>query len=302
MRKCGKEIEEFEEQKNPKKNISQTGGLSGFKCPKSQRDVKFDFCWNTCKEKCKPAPALFSVASSRNVEENVYHVTEILNPPRIVYYTRNYPYFGRIDNLIVMKFGTAVHQLLENTKEYVKELELEDDYLIEQNFLEPIPTGAIQIPRLFTFLSGTSDLYVKSTKTLWDFKTMKYYYAIKYLIEKQNWDDGKYHWQLNIYRRFQYPECEMLKIFAFVKDWNRTMKRKYDIDPTETLQVPMISDKIVDATVKKLLTDHVQCQADPTKIRDCTEKEMWHERIRCHEYCAISDLCPQFQKFLKEIK
>ena len=111
--------------------------LEGFNCPKSGRNEKFSFCWGTCAVHCKPLPVLLALAhQDRGSEPNIYHTTEILNPPQQVYLKRNNPYYMKPDSLIDMNFGSAWHSKLEETKKYVKELGLQDDYLMEQNFKE----------------------------------------------------------------------------------------------------------------------------------------------------------------------
>jgi len=276
--------------------------LKGFTCPKSGRNEPFEFCWSKCMNHCKPLPVLLALAhQDRGSEENVYHVTEILNPPQQVYLKRNNPYYMQPDSLIDMNIGSAWHSKLEETKKYIKELGLEDDYLMEQNFIEPIAVKVFKDPKedMVVMLSGTSDLYVRSTKTLFDYKIMKYFYSFKYLSE-QKWDDSPIPWQLNIYRVYQYPEVEDIKIFCYLKDYKLNMKEKYDLDPTETLHVPMIPDDKVKKRVVELLTEHVTAQMTG-KPRPCTEEERWwndreKKYLRCEHYCSVRDICSQHQE------
>lgn len=275
--------------------------LEGFYCPKSGRNEPFSFCWSKCAVHCKPLPVLLALAhQDRGSEENVYHTTEILNPPQQVYLKRNNPYYMKPDSLIDMMVGSSWHQKLEETKKYVKELGLEKDYLIERNFRETITIqvfdgeiGGTCIP----VLSGTSDLYVKSTKTLWDYKVMKFWYQFKYLSEEK-WDDSPIPWQLNIYRVYQYPDAEDIKIFCYIKDYKLNMAEKYDLDPTETLHVPMIPDDKVKKRVVELLAEHVQAQ-QTGKPRACTEEEKWINKqgipLRCEYYCAVNQICPDYR-------
>ena len=83
------------EEKKPLENLVEPErGLVGFRCPKDGSDRKFSYCWTECKEHCHPLPVLLALAHQfRPREGDIYHVTEILNPPRIVYDTRNYPYY-----------------------------------------------------------------------------------------------------------------------------------------------------------------------------------------------------------------
>ena len=269
--------------------------LKGFYCPKSGRNEPFNYCWTKCKKHCKPVPLLMSLAKqTRKPEPNVYHVTEILNTPQQVYLSRNNDYYVSPNSLVDMHVGSAWHEKIEETKEFVKELGLEDEYLMEKNFLDIILMGT-KYPKEGVFLSGTSDLYVKSTKTLWDYKVMKYYYTFKYLSEGK-WDDSTIPWQLNIYRVFQYPEAEAIKILCYIKDFKLNMTEKYCIEQVEELQAPIIPDHLVKEKVVSLLTEHIKTQKT-CKPRLCAEDEMWTNRIRCTNYCNVRDICEQHKKW-----
>jgi hypothetical protein len=104
--------------------------------------------------------------------------------------------------------------------------------------------------------------------------------------------------QLNIYRVYQYPEAEAIKIFAYLKDFKLNMADKYGISQTETLQVPIISDNIVKQRVVDLLTEHVLAQKTG-KPRPCKDEELWINRdgfpLRCMHYCSVSQICPQWE-------
>ncbi len=275
-------------------------GLVGFICPKSGRNEPFEFCWSKCRVHCNPLPVLLSLArQDRGSEHNVYHTTEILTPPQVVFLRRNNPYYMNPDSLVDSHVGSAWHEKLAETKKYVQELGLEDDYLMEQNFLEPIAVKVFKDPKedMVVTLSGTSDLYVKSTKTLWDYKIMKYWYTFKYLSEGK-WDDSTIPMQLNIYRVYQCPEAEEIKIFCYLKDYKLNMADKYDLNQTETLQVPRIPDRVVKNRVLALLGEHVEAQKTG-KPRACTQEERWwNERqgvyLRCEHYCSVKEICPQF--------
>ena len=280
--------------------------LKGFVCPKSGRNEKFSFCWGRCVNHCKPLPVLLSLArQDRGSEQNVYHVTEILNPPQVVYLKRNNPYYLSPDSLIDMSVGSSWHKKLEETKKYVQELGLQDDYLMEQNFKESfsIPIMYKEYEKVHqVILSGTFDLGVKSTKTLWDYKIMKYYYTFKYLSEGK-WDDSTIPMQMNTYRVYGFPEAECMKIFVYLKDYKLNMADKHDLSQTETLQVPMIPDEKVKKKVVDLLTEHVTAQKTG-KPRLCTEEERWYNErqkvyLRCKHYCAVKEICEQYNERTK---
>ncbi len=267
----------------------------GFNCPKSGRGEPFDFCWKKCGNHCMPLPVLLSLSKqNREDEENVFHVTSILNPPQVEYLKRNNDYHIAPNSLIDMSIGSCWHARLEEMKEDIKKLGLGNDYLIEQNFRQPFSVLGQDVT-----LSGTSDLYIVPEKTLYDYKVQKYYYTFKYLSEGK-WDDSTIPWQMNIYRVYGFPEAECMKIFCYIKDFKLNMRDKHDLSQTEALQVPMIPDDKVKKRVADLLTEHVETQKTG-KPRPCTEDELWINRagvpLRCQHYCAVSEMCKQFAKW-----
>ena len=284
--------------------------LKGFVCPDTHKDTPFDTCWKECRHRCMPLPVLLAVSKQmRESEDDVYHVTEILSPPQAVWLQRNKDYYVPPESLIDMNIGTSWHEKLEQTKQYVQELGLEDDYLIEKNFKEIFWWYKKQ-SRLLTaddvgkaddkimeldsiILSGTPDLYVKSTNTLWDYKVTNYFYTAKYMLDNK-WDDNSYMWQLNIYRRFNYRDARM-KLFCYLKDWKRDFPKKYGVGKTAVVEVPKIPDRVVDNRVKQLLAEHVQNQRDSSKIRQCTKEEIWGG-VRCESYCSVAGICPKRRK------
>jgi len=237
-----------------------------------------------------------SKQGSRPVKENKYSVTEILCPPQQVYLKRNNDYHASPSSLVDMHVGTAWHEKIEETKGFVQELGLEDEYLMEKKFKKifNIPTYIKSIQEVT--LSGISDLYVKSTKTLWDYKVMKYFYTFKYLSEGK-WEGNTIPMQLNTYRVYQYPDAEEIKILCYIKDFKLNMAERYDISPIETLRVPMIGDDKVKEKVVDLLTEHVETQKTG-KPRPCTEEERWFNAkgvpLRCEHYCPVNAICEQY--------
>ena len=293
--------------------------LEGFSCPKSGRNEPFIFCWKKCQVHCKPLPVLLALAhQDRGSEENIYHVTELLTPPQQVYLRRNNPYYAKPDSLVDMNIGSAWHSKLEETKKYVKELGLQDDYLMEKNFIiyfsnccmvkvyPAIPPDIDPTPVCSkchktcspVALSGTFDLGVKSTKTLFNYKVLKYWYTFKYLSEGK-WDDSPIPWQMNIYRVYGFPIAEEMKIFCYIKDFKLNMTEKYDLGQTEELHVPMIPDDKVKKRVVELLTEHVTAQKTGKPRLRTEEERWWNERekvyLRCQYYCSVSALCPQYK-------
>jgi len=274
--------------------------LVGFQCPKDGKDRKFDYCFSSCPETCEPLPLLLSLAQSREVEDMVYSTTEILNPPQVVYMNRNFDYYESPDRLVWSTFGTAFHTLMESHDKQLAELGVHEDYHIEESFEWEMRTDAG-----VAWLVGTPDMYHPPTKTLWDFKTKKFYYDLKYFLPDnwKEWDKEK--WQLNIYRVFKWNEAKKMKLEVLVKDWNRGLKEREDVDPIMQFDVPFIEDKVVRETAKELCEIHLTNQDDPSKIRPCTKEELWFNKddipLRCTEYCgAGKNNCPQFKEWEKK--
>lgn len=106
-------------------------GLVGFICPRTGADVRFDSCVNECVHRCMSLPMIMAMASqSRGVEEGVYHVTEILNPPQVVHLSRTTEYFAHPASQIWMLFGTGFHTVMERGHGLIPE----GKFLAEQNF------------------------------------------------------------------------------------------------------------------------------------------------------------------------
>jgi len=280
-------------------------GLVGFICPRTNEKVLFEACF-ACVDHCHPLPLIIALMKRRPVVPNRYSVTEILNPPRIIDFSRRYPYFAKLESLVWGTFGTAWHNVVERSKAKIIELGLGDDYKIETFMEAPISTPAGDIT-----LTGIADLYHVPPKHLWDFKTMKNF-AIQKIRSSKSWDGQTYHWQVNLYRRHGFPETEMMLMECIIKDWSEAVQEKYHLKPVETLEIPFIRDEVLDEYVKAKVAYILECEKDPSLIRDCTEEETWFNRnpksknfnqhLRCKSYCVISELCPQYQKWLLENK
>jgi hypothetical protein len=252
-----------------------------------------------------PLPVLLAFSKQmRPHEEDVYHVTEILNPPQAVWLARNKDYYVPPDSIVDMHIGTSWHSKIEETKKFVKELGLQKEYIMEKKFKVPLlwdrvderietEMGAPHNDYEGVILTGTPDLYVKSTDTIWDYKVTKYYYTLKYMLEDK-WDND-YIWQLNIYRRFNYPKAKM-KLFCYLKDWKTNFPDAFGVDKTMIVEVPHIPDREVESRVKSSLAEHVKAQKDGNP-RPCTDEERWRNAngvcLRCEHYCGVSRICPQ---------
>lgn len=278
-------------------------GLQGFVCPKSGREVPFAFCITDCKSHCKPLPVLLALFGQMHPRDdyNTFHVTESLNPPQQVFLSRTKPYYVDADSLLDMNVGTAWHSELENSRHEIYLLGLKDDYIMEKTMKETMNIFVPSLKKDYEItLSGTPDLVIPNTSTIWDYKVMKYYYSFKFLTEGK-WTDNAYMWQLNIYRTIWYPWIENLKLYCYLKDWKYNFPEMYDVDHAETINVPIIDKVSVKARLWDSLAEHIETR-ETGKPRKCKEGEMWKDRLRCKNYCSVSRICPQAQEYFKRIK
>ena len=257
-------------------------GLQGFLCPLSDEPVKFEVCFKECQGKCGYSlPLLVSLSEEYAVYENVYHVTETLNPPRIIQWKRSHPYFSKIEDLVWMMFGRGFHSALERAADIL------DGQLQEVSFESKVGEYII---------TGTVDLWVPGTKTLLDYKTVGSFFIKK--LRKDGWRSTTYDNQLNIYRALGFPDAEHLKLECLVKDWSRWMKWNKDgtiktgaISIIERIDVPIYDKDEVISGVKKSIEESLE-----TPTRDCTLQERWGGN-RCAHYCEVSRAaeCPQYE-------
>jgi hypothetical protein len=188
-----------------------------------------------------------------------------------------------------MQFGTAFHSIVEGQRDQCP------GHLFErQLYFE----STINLGDRDVILRGTPDQYDEKTDTLTDYKTAGYY-SVKLLMEGK-WTDSDYQRQVNIYRRFRFPNCKKMQLVMLIKDYSRRLKHE-GIPPLVTIQVPKIEDAELDTDIKIRLYDILEGISDWTKSRDCTDEERWYNKksgdyIRCQDYCLVRDDCPQYQE------
>jgi hypothetical protein len=263
--------------------------LAGFICPLDKQNVNFDFCKYSCPARCMELPILLSLMGSREVVPGVYSVTEILKPPRVVNYNRQVGYYSDPFSLMFMQFGTAFHEVVAGNQDLCPGHTFEHQLYFEA----PIEVG----DRTIT-LRGTPDQWDDNTKTLTDYKTSGYY-GVKLLMEGK-WEPGDYRTQVNLYRRYRFPDCKKMQLVMLIKDYNRRLKHE-GIPPLVTINVPFIQDSALDTEVKIRLFDILDGESSWLDSRDCTDQERWKhwktgEMVRCEDYCVVAPVCPQFQK------
>jgi hypothetical protein len=273
-------------------------GLVGFTCPKNGKNVKFDYCFDECPETCYSLPLLHALSRGGRVKkEGIFSVTEILNPPQIVFLRRKFEHYAKPESLIWATFGTAWHAVVEK----------------EKGVLEERYPGRFDVEKSFEIaidgigLTGRIDLYDHERKELIDYKTTKGYSVKK--MRRGDWEGNNYKWQQNIYRVFAYPDARRMTLSCAVKDHSNKMWEREKIPPQVRIPVPMIDDSVVIAEVKKLMNEHAYYEkAKAEEVPQCLREDMWFTTSprspdfgvprRCRDYCDVCDVCPQYQKFL----
>lgn len=268
-------------------------GLQGLICPRSGANVPFDSCFGTCKSPCMSRPLLLALSGSeRIVEPDTYHVTEILDPPQKVYYTRNRPYYINPMNQVFALLGSAVHNVVADQHQYL----VGTGYRVEESFTAKVGDY---------ILSGRFDLFDTDAKVLWDYKTMKCY-PVRALMAG-DFASSKHAEQLNIYNVYAGLNAKRLMIEAIVKDHNYEAELRDGITPVVDIEVPIFNEKVVVDRVESLIGLHAKCQKNPELIPECPPEDLWFPKspknkrwgtpLRCQEYCNAKDSCPQYKKW-----
>jgi len=270
--------------------------LQGFLCPLDENRVNIDFCIKGCVSRCMELPILLSLMEEREKVPGVFSATELQKPPRITAWERANPYWIDPYSMIWATFGTAFHAMIEKYGRQLQKIDNGEHYTFEKdNYFEKEMVVAGEK----VILRGTPDQYEWTRQELTDYKTLKWFWDLYYLM-KGDWTSSNYALQLNIYRRMMFPDCKQMKIVALVKDWNRKIRNEKGIKPVETLLVPWIDDDVIDAHIYNSIAGILEATKDITKARDCTEAERWKGNLRCKEFCVVAGGCPQWEKLKEE--
>ena len=141
-------------------------------------------------------------------------------------------------------------------------------------------------------ISGQMDLYNKSTKTLWDYKTTGMYKAAKAVKSSDPRKDCR-EWviQTNCYRFLSGLQCDHIKILAIVKDFKYS--NTYGIkQPAIVIELPKIKLSVIEEWLENRVKK-IQQVIKTGKYPECTKEETWGG-IRCKDWCDVSHLCSQY--------
>ena len=260
--------------------------LIGLTCPKDSMNRTPAVCM-ACHG-CMSKPLLKAIIGEyREVKKERWSVTEILDPPQLVYLRRNRDYYCNPYSLVWAVFGSAVHNILQHHGDGSTE-ENPTQYEVEKKFEAPV-CGIT--------LVGKVDLWDKEEKALWDYKTIKEYSVL--LMKKGVWDN-KYKDQMNIYKVYGFPTAEKLMLECIVKDH----RADSECNPVEDIEVPIENVAQVIIQTNDLLRKHLDTQ-ETGIFTPCTDEERWINKnprsknymipLRCRDYCAVSSICPQHQ-------
>lgn len=264
--------------------------LIGFRCPKDKGCYEFDHCLTKCDDPCLPYPVLSHIIDNiRELKENVYSVTEVLKPVKLIVYSRLYDYYEKPYNLVYSTFGTAWHAMIDKQHKKLKSAGVDRYSSEEDNYFE----HRLNIDGREVIIRGQPDEYDNLTDTLVDYKTLKFFWDV-YNLKQGIWTGSTYHWQVNLYRRYRFPNCKSMKLIALIKDFNSRVEERGG-KPIEKIDVPWIDDKSLDIMVEEKLRAIFQGEQFPEAVPDCRPDEHWNGN-RCERYCPVRDFCTQWRR------
>lgn len=201
---------------------------------------------------------------SHSMEDAKYSITQLVKPPRALQLERRHkdaivPEASDFWNVFI---GSSVHGGIHEG------LKSNDDYIMEQRLF--VDVNGVKI-------SGSPDLYQKSTAIIYDHKTMT---TAAFGLEVK----PEYEQQLNGYayllRKNGY-KVNGLKLNVIYLDWRKAAIKfadpaKYPLVPCRTIDVPMWSEQEAEQFVLDRLALHEQNETfSDEDLLHCTSKEVW---------------------------
>ena len=270
---------------------------AGFYCTRNGEQKNLNDCLTKCEDRCLSIPLLRSIwREPKKPIPNRYSVTEILNPPQIVYLSRNFDYYCFPLNLVWRTYGSAVHSILEP---YGEDDEDETPNLGDRFIGEKKKEIAID----GVTLVGKPDLYDINEDILWDYK-LKKAYAVKKL--KHGDFKTKDFYQTNIYAGLFFPKTKKIMLECIVSDWTRRVQKYDKLNRVEDIEVPILPTANINYLVKECLRIHKAAQ-DSGEFQPCSYEDVWFSPssrsedfgipIRCRDFCDLSEVCNQYFRF-----
>ena len=207
-----------------------------------------------------------------------FSTTELLKPLQAIHLANKYDY--EIDGLknTAALLGTAFHFFMEHQKVHD-----ESDYILEKRYFKKIGPYII---------SGQPDVYCKSQKTIWDYKTASMYKVAKIVNGGNILKDGR-DWvvQTNAYKWLSEVDCKHIKIMAVIKDFK--YRNHYKIkDPAIVIELPILTNKSIERWLVKRI-DKIKNVLETGEYPECTDDEIWNGTF-CRDWCDVNSVCEQF--------
>jgi len=268
--------------------------LCGFLCPLTGDHRRLEDCIK-CPSKCLELPLLFALLEgTRTYMPRRYSVTEILKPPLVVHLERRVDFWTNPLSLLWATFGSSWHALVAGQAKAMagydrvdREYSWEDENHFEQ--ILDFPDGPV-------ILHGTPDQYHYPTQTLTDYKTTKFWWTAKKILDG-NWGETTYHWQINIYRHYKFPQCQHQQLVMLIKDHTSRIEKEWGARPVERVDVPIMLSAIVEAEVRRRITEILAVPPRP-----CHLSEKWYNKdkehyARCEDYCPCNFACEWYREY-----
>lgn len=199
-------------------------------------------------------------------------ITSLIDSPRVRLLKKHHTYEEDVSSTVWALFGTAVHAIIERSSEF------HDDVENEMQLSMMIDDWEV---------TGTCDMYEKSTCTITDWKVTSVWKVIKGLSDDDGWVK-----QTNCYAamiRAKGLDVKSIKVIAILKDW-KAREAMYNADypqqPVVTLHVPVYSHQGMIDYMTKRVKLHKEAEqlfynssSDGTVSEDklpvCTPQERW---------------------------
>ena len=219
-----------------------------------------------------PQPFVDAVQSDYKPTPHQYSATTILNPTRQIILQRRYneKITQDVADMIWMLFGTALHSVLENSKE--EETQFKEEYLKQD-------LGILDESLKGFYLSGKADLLDVLRKRMTDYKTTSVF-----KIQKKDYEDWRK--QLLIYSWLFIKigfEVDNAEIVALLKDWSST-KAKVDksYPQLQVQKVPFKFNKKDFDEIEQFIINKFKELKQYEEVKDedlpmCSMEERWND-------------------------
>jgi len=292
--------------------------LSGFRCPKDNKDISFEQCLGkgNCASRCLSRSTLQLMSQVRKWKPgDKWSCTFLLNGTMYSYLVLKTAFYESPMDMSYRILGTKIHSALENMNDELS--------IIEEKFGEG------------ENMTGMADCIEieKGTNTLIDHKVTGHYKVMKALgVEKFEVDTGEFYksgekkgqpkvkqvrrltdnkdwgdWlnQINRYRLFfeaKGVKVDRMKIEAIIRDFSFAPKIEgYELKPIEFMEIPKLPDEEVLTYFNRKIKALNTALANDRWNEPCDEHERWNDR-RCSSYCPVWFVCDHGKKIKEEVE